>query len=272
MIEILRSKKLYVHLALMFLVFVVFFWVSLKVVSSFTRHGESVTVPDLTGLHPAELEEMEEFDNFEFMVVDSVYDLDKEKGSIVNQVPAPKSKVKEGRKIYLTVVSMKPEQIQMPDLKDLTLRNATSLIETYGLKIKNLSYVPDIAKNAVVEVKYKGRTINAGEFILKGSSIDLVLGLGNRGDMVPVPVLIGKRRSEVILLLHQSSLNLGNEHFDAGDDTSKVKVYRQSPFFSHKPSVPFGTTVDVWYKSDKNFDFDQYLQTLKRDSAAAFEK
>lgn len=256
----------------MFLVFVIFFWIVLKVVSSFTRHGESITVPDLTGYHIEELEKMEEFDSFEFLVVDSVFSLEKEKGSIINQVPAPKSKVKEGRKIYLTVVSIKPEQIQMPELRDLTLRNATALLETYGLKIKNLSYIPDIAKNAVVDVKFKGKSIMGGDKILKGSSIDLVLGLGvDQSGLIPVPILIGKKRSEVIALLHQSSLNLGAEHFDAGDDTSKVKVYRQSPFFSKKPSAQFGASVDVWYKSDKHFDFDEYLENLKRDSTAAFE-
>ena len=256
----------------MFLVFVIFFWIVLKIVSSFTRHGESITVPDLTGYHIEELEKMEEFDSFEFLVVDSVFSLDKEKGSIINQVPAPKSKVKEGRKIYLTVVSIKPEQIQMPELRDLTLRNATALLETYGLKIKNLSYIPDIAKNAVVDVKFKGKSMVGGDKILKGSSIDLVLGLGvDQSGLIPVPVLIGKKRSEVIALLHQSSLNLGVEHFEPGDDTSKVKVYRQSPFFSKKPSAQFGASVDVWYKSDKHFDFDEYLDNLKRDSANAFE-
>lgn len=79
MLDLLRKKKFYMHLALMFLVFVIFFWIVLKVVSSFTRHGESITVPDLTGYHIEELEKMEEFDSFEFLVVDSVFSLEKER-------------------------------------------------------------------------------------------------------------------------------------------------------------------------------------------------
>lgn len=267
MLDLLRNKKLYVHLGLMFLIFVALFWVSLKIISSVTRHGESVKVPNLIGLHPDEIEDMDGMSDFNFLVVDSVYDSEKEKGSICNQIPLADAKVKSGRIIYLTVVSMHPEQLLMPNLLDLTLRNATSLIETYGLKVGNVSYVPDIAKDAVVRVQYNGRIIQADEHILKGSTIDLVLGLGQGvSGNVTVPLLIGKKRSEAIALLRAKSLNVGNEYFDAGDDSSKVRVYRQNPFYSSSQNVQSGSSVDLWYKSDKNFDFEQYLEVLKRDS------
>ncbi len=236
---------------------------------SFTRHGEEITVPDFSGYYYNELKDQAEFSKFKFTIIDSVFDAGKEKGSIVSQDPKAESMVKEGRHIYLTVVAMKPETIEMPNLVDLSLRNASSVLETYGLKITKLSYVPDIAKNAVVEQHYKGEIIEEGTPIVKGSGIELVLGLGTDKNYIQVPLLVGMTRKQALEELHLASLNMGMEHFEEGDDTTTVRIYRQEPRYSQKKTVKMGANIDVWYKSDKNFDFDQYLKTLKAEEAKA---
>jgi len=80
-------------------------------------------------------------------------------------------------------------------------------------------------------------------------------------------ILIGLTRAKAIDVIHQSSLNLGPEHFDEGDDTSMVRIYRQSPHFTTKSIARFGSEVELWYKSDKNFDFETYLNKIMRDTA-----
>jgi len=70
------------------------------------------------------------------------------------------------------------------------------------------------------------------------------------------------KRSEAIDELHQASLNIGNEVFEDNADTSKLRIYRQQPFFSEKAILRYGDAVDVWYKSEDNFDFEHYLQNL----------
>lgn len=263
MLEILKNKKLYINIGILFSIGVLFLIAIVYSLNSFTRHGETITVPDFTGYYYQELEGQPEFAKFKFTIIDSIYDSSKEKGSIVSQDPNADSKVKNGRHIYLTVVAMNPETIDMPNLVDLSLRNASSIIETYGLIINKLSYVPDIAKNAVVEQKYRGENIEEGTPIIKGSGIELVLGLGTENNYIKVPLLIGLTRKQAIDELHLASLNLGNEHFDQGDDTTTVRIYRQSPNYGKEQTVKMGEIIELWYKSEDNFDFDQYLKTIK---------
>lgn len=263
MLEIFKYKKLYINLGILVLIGMLILFATVYSLSSFTRHGETITVPDFSGYYYQELANQVEFSKFKFAIIDSIYDPEKEKGSIVSQDPMPDSKVKEGRHIYLTVVSINPESIAMPNLVDLSLRNASSIIETYGLKIIKLSYVTDIAKNAVVEQKYRGENIDEGTPIIKGSGIELVLGLGTENDFIKIPLLIGLTHKQAIQELHLASLNLGAEHYEQGDDTATVRIYRQSPNFSKEQFVKMGEKIELWYKSDDNFDFEQYIQTIK---------
>ncbi len=266
MFSFFKSSRPAVHFAIVGVLAIILVLIILKMINIFTRHGQSIAIPNFTGLYYNELDKNEEFSKFVFTIADSIYDPTKEKGTIISQDPAPGSRVKSGRQVYITVVSINPEQVAMPNLVDLTLRNATSLLETYGLKAGRLSYVPDIAKNAVIEQKFKGQNIAVGKMINKGSTIDLVLGLGENGDRISIPFLIGMKRSEAVTKIRSSSLNVGLEHFDPGDDTSKVRIYRQSPNHSSEKIANFGAPIELWYKSDKNFDFDTHLKNINKDS------
>jgi len=235
----------------------------------YTRHGQAISVPDFSGLYLEELDQNVDFLRFEFTVIDSVYDPTRERGTILSQDPAPEALVKEGRMIYLTVVAVNPKMVEMPELKDLSLRSATSLLQTYGLEVGKLSYEPDLARNAVLKQIHDGQAIEPGKLIRAGSTIDLVLGLGDQQELLPVPLLLGLTRSEAIAQLHEYSLNIGMEHFEEGDDTATVRIYRQSPHYTLKSIVRYGSDVEVWYKSNKNFDFESLLKSVKPDTLHA---
>jgi beta-lactam-binding protein with PASTA domain len=263
MFGFLKDKRFYINLLIIGILGIVIIWGTVLSLNSFTRHGVEISVPDFSDMIYSELIEDPAYENFDFIIVDSVFDQSREYNAVVSQNPKPESKVKPGRSIYLTVVASQPEQVKVPELKDLSLRNATSLLQTYGLKVGKLSYVPDFAKNAVIQQKYKGEEIEPGQKVVKGAGIELVLGLGDQHELLPVPLLIGKTHSEAARIIHSSSLNLGPEHFEPGDDTSSVRVYRQSPNFTDKSVARYGAEVELWYKSDANFDFDEYLKKLK---------
>ena len=263
MLEFIKDKRFYIHLIIIVFLGIGLIWATIYSLKTFTRHGEEISVPDFSDMIYEELEVDPTYESFSFTIVDSVYDITREKGAIISQNPKSESKVKSGRTIYLSVVATTPEQVEMPNLVDLSLRSATSLLQTYGLKVTKLSYVKDIAKNAVLAQKYKGEDIEEGIRIIKGSGIELVLGLGEHYELIPVPLLIGNTHKQALKIIHNSSLNVGEEHFEPGDDTATVRVYRQSPSFTNKNVAYFGTKVELWYKSDTNFDFDQYLNNIR---------
>jgi len=263
MFGFITDKRFYINVIIIIILALGIVWGTIYSLKDFTRHGEEIVVPDFSGLLYSELQSDPVYKNFRFAILDSVYDLKREKGSVVSQNPKPESKVKPGRNIYITIVAFTPEMVEMPELVGRSLREAQALLETYGLKITKLSYRPDIAQNAVLEQLYKGENIEAGQSIEKGSGIELVLGLGEHKELIPVPLLIGKTHREAVIALHSSSLNIGTEHFEPGDDTTTVRIYRQSPHYTENKVARYGTSVELWYKSDEHFDFDALLKTIK---------
>ena len=266
MFGFITDKRFYIHVLILILLGIGLLFGTIYSLKHFTRHGEEISVPDFSGLLYEELISDPSYNDFQFSIIDSIFDLNREKGSVISQNPKFDSKVKSGRNIYITIVAFTPEHVEMPSLIDLSLRSATSLLETYGLRIAKLSYKPDIARNAVLEQKYLGEDIESGTSIEKGSAIELVLGLGEHRELVAVPLLLGKTHREAIEEIHNSSLNIGEEHFEAGDDTTKVRIYRQSPHYNANKVARFGTKIDLWYKSDEHFDFDALLKNSKSSS------
>ena len=176
----LFSKKFLKHLLGMIVIVSVLVWIALFVLKIYTRHGQYYIVPDYTGQKIDDVITGKEASIFNFVVIDSVFDPNSAKGTVIRQDPYPDSKVKENRKIYLTIVSSIPEKTSMPDLKFLTLRQAINTLESCGLKTGKIFYIPTFDADAVQQQSYKGKIILAGTHLDKGSAIDLTVGIGSK--------------------------------------------------------------------------------------------
>lgn len=266
-IDFIKSRLFFKHLLFAVGLTILLVYVAILSLKFYTHHGSSYTVPDFIGMFPDELKEFADNNDFEFIVIDSIYDAKKPAGSIILQDPLPNSKVKKNRKIYLTLVTKEPEKVSMPNLIDLSLRQSVSLLETYGLQVGSLEYVPDIAKNAVIQQKFQGKIIESGELIKKGSRIDLVVGQGMNDDKIQIPFLIGKKQSEVIKILRNSSLNIGSEVFEDTKDTAHARVFIQQPIYAPGKLINMGGIINVIYRSDKKVKFDEVIRNYQYDTA-----
>lgn len=222
---------------------------------SYTQHGKSVTVPNLIGLSTEDAINIIEDGGFNYVIVDTVFDDNVDKGAIVEQNPRAESLVKEGRKIYIIVNSKNDELISMPQFVGYSIRQVYSLAKTYGLVVGNLRYVPDIAVNVVIRQMYEGDEIAAGTKIKKGSQIDFVLGIGLSDKTTIVPSLIGLTYKEASNKLLDLFLNTGAINYDESvqnkKDSINAKVYRQSPGYSTINEVNLGYNVDIWLTLDE---------------------
>ena len=250
-------SKLFLFNLLGGIAFLVLAYVLLNVyLKSYTRHGESITVPTVIGMETADAIDLLEDGGFAYEIVDTIFDDKYDKGAIVEQNPGPEALVKDGRKIYLIVNSRQDELISMPQLVGFSMRQVNSMVETYGLVIGNLRYVPDIAVNVVIKQMYNGDDIEAGAKIKKGSKIDLILGLGLSDKTTVVPSLIGLTYKETSTKLLDLFLNTGAITYDQTvknrNDTLNAKVYRQSPVSSTINEVNLGYNVDIWLTTDKS--------------------
>ena len=110
----LKSRTFVINLVILLVFLLIVFGGVSSWMSSFTHHGESISVPDLRG---QKMERMPAFladKHLQFKVIDSLFDLEKNPGTVLEQDPAPNSKVKEGRTIYLTVNAQHPPDVKMP--------------------------------------------------------------------------------------------------------------------------------------------------------------
>jgi beta-lactam-binding protein with PASTA domain len=144
-----------------------------------TDHGHEITVPNLSKLTEEQVEEKLDELNLDYVLLDSVdYNSDFPKYSVVEQDPLPGAKVKEGRKVYIKINASGFSSVRIPDLIQKTYREAIPTLKALGLEEGTVTYIPNIGKDMVLEMRCKGRNLNVGDHVLKASKIDLVLGDG----------------------------------------------------------------------------------------------
>jgi len=180
-VKFLTSKVFFKQLALAIVAIVVLSFLILKWLNVTTNHGEFVTVPDLKGksLETAkiELSDLE----LDFKLQDSAnYNPNYPKHSVIEQNPLAGAQVKENRKIYLILNPSGYRKVEVPNILKRTFRQAKPQLEALEFKIGEITYIDNIGKDVVLGLKHKGKTLKPGTMLPLTSTIDLVLGNGNR--------------------------------------------------------------------------------------------
>ena len=220
----------------------------------YTRHGQSRSTPDVRGLTLNEAREVAKKNKMRFSVIDSVYTAFVPRGCVAEQMPLPGHRVKKGHMIKATINAFNPEMVAVPDLVGLPRRQALAVIETAGLEVGQLYYVPDLTVDFVLRQTLHGREVAPGDSVQKGMVIDLTLGRGLSSQRTSIPRLTGctleQARNEVL----SSSLNLGAYVFDVTvrnyDDSLSAFVYKQSPEYHIDATVQLGSAVYIWLTTD----------------------
>ncbi len=260
-------KDLVIHLSIVIVLGIVlvlgFFYVYLP---STTNHGESITVPNLEGINMSELEDFLVKRNLRYEVSDSAYSDKHPPLTILKQYPKAGSKVKENRKVFISVNRVNPPTVPMPNLIDGPLKNAQVVLKSNELNIGEVSMKPDLAFNAVLEQLYEGKPIEAGTKIYKGSTINLVVGNGYGNQNLKTPNLISYPFDEAQYYIKGIQLEVGKIR-NAGDSLQAPGyIYKQSP--DPESNIRVGKSVDLWVipKYDST-EFEYYERIFaKQDS------
>ncbi len=261
----LKKKKFYLNLLIIFALCGVLLWLTFRLLDKYTRHDKVYTMPDFIGQDYNQVEHDYSKD-FHFILIDSVYPKGQQPGSIYQQDPLPGSKIKKGRNVYAIIVAVNPEKTTMPNLKNLSLREAIGRLESSGLDVERLDYQSYSYKNNVIDQYYNGAPIMEGTELVKGSKIVLKVGIGQDKERIKVPNLIGRPASETKRLLNLAGLNLGDEVFEDNDSLQYMCVRRMTPGPS-SGSVNAGTTVNVWYHSNRTMNFKEEMQLLLHEDS-----
>jgi beta-lactam-binding protein with PASTA domain len=208
-----------------------------------TNHGESITVPNVEGLPINKVEDFLSNHDLRYEVNDSSYSADYPPLTVLKQYPGAGSKVKENRKIYVSINRRQPPTVKMPDLIDRSLINAEAVLRGSELKRGRIQLVRGPFLNMVKEMKIGGNQVVPGVLIPKGTVVDLVVMDGGSNNL-PAPNVLKFSYEDAKFSILGSNLNVGN--ITLVGDTSKVDavILKQSP--TPGETIRVGDVVDLW--------------------------
>ena len=246
LVAFLKSRVFLINLTIALFVVVGGVYAIMAALKDYTRHNVTLTVPDFVGYRTSDLDDVFEENEFRYRIIDSLYDPTREKGVVIDQLPAAETEVKEGRTIYLTINAQLPPMVKVPNLINMSKRQALSVLDIVGLKVKSFEYKPDICTDCVLKQKFEGEEIIPGSLIYKGERLTLVLGEGRGGKRTSIPSLKGLTLEEANNLLQDVSLEMGVSIFEDAknaEDSAKALVYRQMPEYIVNGRIGMGLSL-----------------------------
>jgi len=201
-----------------------------------------------------------EDNKFKIIIDDSTHIVGKQGGIIIAQNPKPNSKVKENRKIYVTVTKYNPDKIKVEDLPSLYGKNYESKSRELGMlkinsKIKDYKY--DIGPaNYILEVFYNGKSIiskekekkNSNIEIEKGGTLEFILSRKS-GGTTDLPDLKCMSTEQAVFLIESRNLKLGLVRKDGQISSEQTGfIIKQIPAATSK--LPMNTQVDLYISDD----------------------
>ena len=168
-------------MGLALLAIVLFIFLSLKFLKYITYHNEYQKVPDLKGIPFVNLPQIVSQKNLRYEIIDSSKFTPKLPHlSVIEHIPGPGELVKKNRKIYITLNPSGYRRISVPDVIQITRRNAEVTLLSVGFSIGEITFRNNIGKDMVLEMRYKGEPLEPGTLLQKTAEIDLVLGNGKK--------------------------------------------------------------------------------------------
>ena len=236
---------------------------------NYTEHGIEVEVDDVHGMVVTEAEPILNANGLRLIVVDSTFSDKVPFGTIVDQDPKPHSHAKHGRAIYVTINATTKRHIVMPNLQDISYRQATTTLRALGLVVDTVfDYEPSAFRDLVLDVKTDTGSVYPGDRIAIGTKVRLVVGFGRGTEQVEVPNVIGLTLKEARSLLLSRRLTVGAVHYDTDSKEGKIFiVYSQTPAPSQKMiegetvMLKLSTNIEkiIDNKEDNNIEDDSWF-------------
>ena len=176
-----RNRFFWLNLIAMIVVVIGAAWGTLHWLDNYTRHGQSVTVPNVKGLPLRAAENEINKLGLNAIAIDSNYVKGMPAGAVLEQTPESNSKVKEGRTVYLTINTADVPKIAIPDIIDnSSSRQAEARLRAMGFKLTAPELIEG-EKDWVYGVKYKEHQLMSGDKVPRESVLTLCIGAGEAG-------------------------------------------------------------------------------------------
>ncbi len=206
---IVTSKKFYIGSAsLVALGALLLFLADSVIMPAYTNYDEGLTVPDVSQISLEEAQQRLTSYGLRYEVADRRSNTAYPADYVIDQTPSPAEIVKPNRKVYLTVNTETNPTVKVPNVVNLSYRNAKLQLQNYGLQVGTVSYESSRFKNNVLR-----QSVPADKVVPKGATVDLAVGDGLGEKMVQIPEIRGLRLSEAQQKLQEVGLRVGEFRF-----------------------------------------------------------
>lgn len=227
--------------------------------NSYTEHGKETQVPSVCGMYIEEAQITLAAQGLRLEIIDSTYTKKVPLGTIVEQNPPANANVKHGRVIYVIMNARSLKQIPLPELHDVSYRQAQATLISLGLKVDSISYEPSEYRDLVLDIRIEDRSIESGTRLPEGTTLTLVVGEGKGTQEVDIPDLKGQTLASARVELLASKLIVGAVNYDNPNNELNTEENEQNNIFyvyDQRPksgqTVTEGSHIDLYLSTDPN--------------------
>jgi beta-lactam-binding protein with PASTA domain len=171
----------FIHLLAVMALSLIAIYATLRYIDAYTNHNQAVLIPDIRGFQMEEAIPVLEQNFLRYEVIDSIYSKEFNPGAIVELSPEVNAKVKKNRIIYITVNAKTEKTAQIPEVTDLSYRQAYADLKSRGFRYVEKKLVPGEFYDLTVGVEYEGKLVNSGTRVPLTANLFLVVCDGTVG-------------------------------------------------------------------------------------------
>ena len=238
--NIFKNKSVRIVLVLITLMIVLFVVCDNIIMPLYTRHGQELSVPDVTLMSFDAAKKILTASGFKLIKSGTKYDNQYPRGYVLFQSPEAGAVVKHGRRIYVTVCKGK-RMIEMPKLTGISERDALFLAESMDLSVDEIDY--DYS-SYYLSGTISAQSIPEKELVPAGSRINLTISLGRRPDEFYVPDVVGKSLKDAKVVIKKAGLVLGQVNTQVTKELLPNTVIKQS--INPDTQVMQGDTLNIF--------------------------
>ncbi len=230
------------------------------IMPAYTQYGHGITVPDITRMPLDQAAEKLTSRGLRYELAAKRSNDAFPPDYVIDQNPNAGMIVKPNRKIYITINTMSTPSVVVPDVRNLSLRNATIQLQNSGLMPGNVTYESSRFRNSVLR-----QSIPSGRRVEQNTTVDLIVGDGLGSAMVTVPDITNMHLAEAQNVLREAGLRVGTIHFQATDRVSPNTVLNYTP--DDVQNVFEGTAIDLIVSVSRSEDEEEEAGQLIIDES-----
>ncbi len=234
-----RRDTLILLLFSLIILYLIILFVDRAVMPVIVHRGGTAVVPNLMDLSLQQVDSVLAKQDLELQILAEETDPSRQPGTVISQIPAAGTKMKEGRTVKVKV-SKAEEAVSVPRLEGISIRQAELLLTQVGLQLGEINWIPSDSFPKDVVIK---STPSSGISVPPGISINVTASLGSVPDTVAMPDLVGKSLEESRKILLETGLQLGKTKSRTNDDFLPGTVLDQS--IQPGDRVARGTEIDL---------------------------